>query len=356
MDAPTATRRIGFLAFDGMQGLDLFGPLEAFQEANELSARPTPCYENIVLTPTGAPATTSSRLQIGAHCSLRDCPALDTLVIPGGEGARRAPFPREVLDWITAMDARTRRTGSICTGVFILAQTGVLAGRTVTTHWYHAQEAAQRFADLTVTPDPLFLRDGKYFTAAGVSAGIDLALALIEEDHGSELARQVARHLVVFLQRPGDQRQFSTPLRAQMRARGEFGALAAWIAEHLHEPLDAQRLAQRVHLSERQFRRRFTLAVGETPTRFVERLRVECACRHLAGSQASVEQIARLAGFASPDVLRRTFERCLGVSPTVWRARFGPAAGPQRPPTGGPGVAPDAPDCSVPPASPEPEP
>ncbi|MGF1454834.1 MAG: GlxA family transcriptional regulator [Alphaproteobacteria bacterium] len=316
------TRSIGYLLFDGIQALDLFGPLEAFQEANELSARGRACYENILLSADGGPVSTSSGARILAHCALEDGPPLDTLIIPGGEGARRESFPDGAIAWIQGADTRTRRTGSICTGLFVLAQTGLLKGRTVTTHWRHAGEAEARFPDLIFSSETLYCRDGKYFTAAGVTAGIDLALALIDDDYGPDLAKQVARNLVVFFRRPGDQRQFSTPLKAQMAVGHDFADLVAWIADHLDQDLDAFALADRVGLSERQFRRRFARALGETPVRYVERVRLEAVAERLANSVAPIQVIAHGTGFSGPDVLRRAFERHYGISPSQYRARF----------------------------------
>lgn len=312
--------RIGYLVFDGVQALDLFGPLDAFAEANSQidGAR----YENVVISETGGPVTTSSGVALNAHASIRDCAPIDTLIIAGGSGARAIDFSNDVIGWVSQIAPTLQRFGSICTGLFILAQTGLLAGRQVTTHWHHTREAQERFPDLEVVDDALFLREGKIFTAAGVTAGIDMALALIEDDFGPSAASLVARHLVVFVKRPGDQRQYSSILRHQTQAAGEFADLTAWIADHVADDLSSEDLAERVGLSERQFRRRFAQAFGETPTRYIERVRIETACGWLTGETQPVDAIARQAGFSNADTFRRTFERLRGVTPSEYRNRF----------------------------------
>lgn len=311
---------IGYLVFDGVQALDLFGPLEAFQEANEQIGGA--CYRNLLISETGAPVTSSSGVVITAHHSIADCPPLDTLIIPGGAGARVKDFPFAALSWIKEIAPRVRRLGSVCTGVFILAQTGLIDGRRVATHWHHVRGAQERFPDISFVDDALFLREGKMFTAAGVTAGIDMALALIEEDMGPSAAALVARHLVVFVKRPGDQRQFSSVLQHQTSAADEFADLTAWIADNLDKHLSSELLAERVGLSERQFRRRFAQAFGETPTRYIERMRIEVACGRLVNEVQPIEQIAGATGFSSADSFRRVFERLRGVTPSDYRSRF----------------------------------
>ncbi len=317
------TKRIGFFAFDGFQGLDLIGPLEAFEEANQLPGCGHQRYETVVITRDGKPAVASTGITLCAHTSMQYCPPLHTLIIAGGAGARRVPFPRDALHWIAQAAPRLARYGSICTGLFILAQTGLLDGRRVTTHWQHVDEARGRFPSLQIVADALFLRQGKCFTAAGVSAGIDLALSLIEEDHGPAAAADVARHLVVFFKRPGDQRQYSSMLRHQTDSADEFANLVAWIADNLSADLSSLALAERVGLSERQFRRRFAKVFGETPTQRIERIRIEAACTWLGSETAPVEQIAFDLGYRSADTFRRAFERHRGITPTEYRSRFG---------------------------------
>lgn len=314
--------RIGYFVFTGIQALDLFGPLEAFQEANEQIGGKRALYKNIIISEDGAAVTSSSGVTIAAHHSLRDCPPLDTLIIPGGVGARVTEFSDNLVSWIRKHAARVHRVGSICTGLFILAQTGILNGHRATTHWRHAGEAQDRFPKVTVVADDLFLREGKLFTTAGVTAGIDLALALIEDDFGPSAAADVARQLVVFVRRPGDQRQYSTTLQRQADASDEFADLAAWVADNVAGDLSSEALAERVGLSERQFRRRFAQVFGETPTRHIERMRIDAACSWLVNETLSIDRIAADAGFTSADTFRRSFERLRGVAPSEYRNRF----------------------------------
>lgn len=317
------TKRIGFLAFDGFQGLDLIGPLEAFEEVNQRPESTCRPYQTLVISQNGEPVVADTGFTLCAHTSVEECPSLHTLIIAGGAGARRENFSAEAIQWIVRSAPTLTRLGSICTGLFILAQTGLLDGLRVTTHWKHIVEARNRFPTLKVEDDALFRRQGKLFTAAGVSAGIDLALALIEEDHGPSVAADVARHLVVFLKRPGDQRQYSSVLRHQRESGDEFANLVAWIADNLSADLSSEVLAERTGLSERQFRRRFAKIFGETPTQRIERIRIETASGWLGSDTASVEKIAADLGYRSADSFRRAFERHLGVSPTEYRSRFG---------------------------------
>ncbi|MEM6532030.1 MAG: GlxA family transcriptional regulator [Myxococcota bacterium] len=316
-------RTIGFFVFDGLQALDLFGPLEALQEANELSS--SSLYRFTLVSADGGPIRTSSGVTVFADCSVDEAPVFHTLIVPGGAGARVRVFSEEVIEWLRRADRRTQRTGSVCTGLFILAATGLLDSRTATTHWRHVDEAAARFPGIEVHGDKIFERDGKYFTAAGVTAGIDVALALIEEDHGPKLAGEVARQLVVFVRRPGDQRQYSSMLRAQVAAPDAFDALVSWIAGNLDQELNTFALAERVRLGERQFRRRFVQIFGETPARYVERVRLDAAREQLVRSRASVDEVSATVGFRSADSFRRAFERRYGVSPSEYRSRFSSA-------------------------------
>lgn len=320
--APPRTRRIGILAFDGVQALDLFGPLDAFHEASTLLARAPPPYQAIVVSATGRAVVTASGVSIAAHCGMDACPPLDTLIIPGGIGSRPRLIPGEVVAWIRMQSERGVRLGSVCTGLFILARTGLLDGKRATTHWAHVDETRAAFPALRLDPDALFVREGKLFTAAGVTAGIDVALALIEEDHGARLASAVARYLVMYLKRSGDQKQYSSLLAQQAQAPNRFAELVAWIADNLAGDLSSLTLAERANLSERQFRRRFQGAFGETPTRFIERMRIERAREWLIDSRLPIDRIARMSGFREADTFRRAFERRHGVAPGEYRNRF----------------------------------
>ena len=315
------SKKIGFLTFDDMQALDLFGPLEVFEAANG-QLESASCYQLIVLSRDGQSVTTSSGVTVGAHYALKNCPPLHSLIIAGGQGARRKNFSGQTLEWIRQQAKDLERICSVCTGLFVLARTGLVDGCSTTTHWQHVDEACNRFPELQIEPDALFIRQGKFATSAGVTAGIDLALSLVEEDFGPSLAAKVAQHLVVFVRRPGDQRQFSSPLREQMRTSDAFADLIAWISEHLAEPLSASILAEQVNLSERQFRRRFQALTGQTPIKYVEQLRIETACERLLEDSTSIEQIAQSVGYDSALSFRRAFVRLRGVSPSEFRARF----------------------------------
>ncbi|MEM6819421.1 MAG: helix-turn-helix domain-containing protein [Pseudomonadota bacterium] len=316
-------KRIGFLAFEDVQALDLFGPIDAFHEANDLDVGKTAPYEIVVITFDGKSVAMSNGTRIEPQASITDCPPLHTLIIPGGQGSRAPDFPEENIHWIRQQARYLRRYGSICTGLYILARTGLADGYRVATHWHHAQDVQEKYPKLSVDPEALFIRAGKLFTAAGVSSGIDLALALIEDDLGPKVASDVARHLVVYLKRPGDQRQFSSVLQRQTTTRQEFAELIAWIADNLSSDLSSFLLAERVGLSERQFRRRFAQLCDETPTQHIERMRIEAATQALLASQTPIERIAREVGYSNADTFRRAFERLLGIAPSVYRERFG---------------------------------
>jgi transcriptional regulator GlxA family with amidase domain len=251
---------------------------------------------------------------------------VDTLLVAGGLGAREQRCSRDYLDWLGDQAARARRFGSICTGAWVLAEAGLLDGRRATTHWGSCGELARRYPRVTVDPDPIYVRDGNCYTSAGVTAGIDLALALVEEDLGRAVALRVARLLVVFLRRPGGQAQFSTTLAAQARERGTLGDLVAWMADHVRGDLSVAALARRAAMSPRNFARHFADEVGTTPARYVEGLRLEAARRRLEATTLSVEEVAGASGFGSAEILRRAFRRRLGVTPGQYRTTFGGAA------------------------------
>jgi transcriptional regulator GlxA family with amidase domain len=266
---------------------------------------------------------TDSAVALLAHRSYRGCRRpIDTLLVAGGLGAEEAAKDRALLRWLRRMAPRVRRLGSICTGAFVLAAAGLLDGRRVTTHWRWCARLAQAYPHLDVEPDAIFVRDGPVITSAGITAGMDLALALVEEDFGRDAALWIARHLVLFLRRPGGQSQFSAVLDLQAAEREPLRDLQAWVAEHLDQDLSVERLAERVHMSTRNFARVFRQQVGCTPARFIERLRVEAARRRLEESGAGLDQVARECGFGSPDSLRRSFVRVLRVAPREYRSRF----------------------------------
>ena len=314
--------RVGFLVYDGLQALDLFGPQEAFAAANRYCGAGDRRYETLVIGETSSPITTESGISIGVHTDLQNCPRLHTLIIPGGAGSRRENISDNVIEWVRKQTGQTKRVGSVCTGLFILARTGALDGRLVTTHWQHIEEARAEFPKLKLQSDALYIRDSKIITSAGVTAGIDMALSLIEEDLSVNIASMVARELVVFLKRPGGQDQFSSLLKLQEKTHNRFGDLVVWIANNLQEDLCVEQLAARIFLGERQFRRIFNQTFGEPPGRAVERIRIDVAQVLLTSKSMSVEQISVDTGFRSADAFRRAFYRRTGVNPTDYRQRF----------------------------------
>jgi transcriptional regulator GlxA family with amidase domain len=246
---------------------------------------------------------------------------IDTLIIPGGRGVSAASADPRVTRWTLRLANRSARVASVCSGAFLLAQTGLLDGKRVVTHWARCDELASRYPKLRVETDPIFVREGNIWTSAGVTAGIDLALALVEEDLGRSLALDVARELVVFLKRPGGQSQFSAALSVQ-KADDRFGELHAWMSTHLAADLSVPTLATRLNMSERTFMRHYKAATGQTPARTVERFRVEAAKRLLGESALPVKRIAARCGFGSEESMRRSFVRVLQIAPQTYRERF----------------------------------
>lgn len=312
-------RRIGFLLFDGVVALDVVGPLEAFAVANSDRG----AYELLTVSMRHSTVTSESGIVFKPDVTLPDCPHLDTLVVPGGATLREPGPGAAILAWIAHRAPTTRRIASVCTGIFGIAPTGLLDGRAVTTHWRFADELARRFPALQVDADALFIKDGSFYTSAGITAGIDLSLALIEEDLGRTTALRVARELVVYMKRAGGQNQYSEPLRGQVAAIGRIREVAAFIDAHLAGDLSAARLAEFAHLSVRQFDRRFRESFDASPAAYVKAARMHRARELLCSSDCNVVQVATAVGFASDDVFRRAFEHRFGVSPLHFRQRFG---------------------------------
>ena len=321
-------RTLLIVLFDGVQSLDVTGPLEVFNTANRWCAgreRAVPGYAITTASLGGAAVRTTSGLGLLPDADLASVgDGLDLMVVPGGEGARRRD--PDLVGWLRRNAPSARRLASVCTGAFLLAEAGLLTGRTVTTHWERCADLAAQYPDVTVDPSPIFIKDGNLATSAGVTAGIDLALALVEDVLGRDAALAVARQLVVFLRRPGSQAQFSAQLSAQVAERQPLREVQQWIAEHPAADLSVETLAERASLSPRQFARAFAAETGLPPGRYVDRARLEAARRHLEDSAAGVEQAARACGYGTPEAMRRAFIRALGVSPAEYRRRFRPRA------------------------------
>ena len=245
----------------------------------------------------------------------------DTLLVAGGPGAR-GDISHGTVVWLQRMAARVRRLGGVCTGAFPLAEAGLLDGRRATTHWHYAAEFARRFPRVLIDPAPIWVFDQGRYTSAGITAGMDLALALLEDDVGSEIALAVARYLVLFLRRPGSQTQFSAALTPLRSDRPVFRKLPAWILGHLRDDLSVPAMADHVAMSERSFARRFTREVGTSPARFVERLRLDEARRLLETTETTIDDVASRCGFEGPEVFRRAFRRAFASAPAQYRERF----------------------------------
>lgn len=330
MTTTRRTRRIGFIGFPQFNALDLTGPLDVFSAASELEqerAGPSrrPIYETVVLGLDRQPFRAESTLAVLPDATLDAAPPLDTLIVPGGCGIRRPETLQALALWLRRHGRRLRRVASVCTGAYALAEAGLLDDCRVATHWRHAAALAARYPQLQVDADAIFLRAGRIYTSAGISAGIDLALALVAEDHGPALALEVARELVVHVKRDGGQKQYSAPLAFQVQAGDRLGELAAWALAHLDQDLSVERLAERGNMSRRQLSRRFRQAFGVAPAAYVEQLRIAEACQRLSESRADLERVAAAVGFRSADVFRRAFERHVGIAPAQYRARFGAA-------------------------------
>ena len=307
-------RRIVFVAVPPVQIIDLTAPYEVFARAGGYS---------VELFSTAPQVTSSSGLVVAGARDYRHLRgAVDTLLVPGGDGAEELRCERPFLRWLKAMSRRVRRIGSICTGAYLLAAAGILDGRRAVTHWRYCDHLASLFPNVSVEQDPIFLKEGNVYTSAGVTSGIDLALALIEEDHGPRRSLEIARDLVMFLRRPGGQSQFSSLLAAQVTARRPIGDLQAWIFSHLDADLRVDALAGRCGMSPRHFARVFLEQTGMTPSRYVEKARVEAARTLLEGSQDGLKEVAARTGFGSADSMRRSFVRLLGVTASGYADRF----------------------------------
>jgi transcriptional regulator GlxA family with amidase domain len=318
-------RTVLIALFDGVQSLDVTGPLEVFAGARDHQGKRA--YRVQTASLGGAQVRTSSGLVIVPDGDLRDqghADPPDLLIVPGGEGARRRN--PDLVGWIRANAPPAKRVAAVCTGAFLLAEAGLLDGRRATTHWSYCDALRDQYPAVKVDPDPIFIKDGTVATSAGVTAGIDLALALVEDDLGRDVALAIARALVVFLRRPGGQAQFSAQLSAQVARRAPLRDVQQWIAEHPAGDLSVEALAGKASLSPRHFARAFAAEVGMPPGRYVERTRLEAARRHLEDTAEGIEQTARACGYRTPEAMRRAFTEALGVSPAEYRRRFRPVS------------------------------
>ena len=314
-----APRRIAFALFNDLQSLDLTGPWEVFSAAE---ARRPGSYELVAAAVRPGPIRSSSGLGLAAAERLADVSGVDTLIVPGGTGTQAAAADEHLLTEVRRLSAGARRTAAVCSGSFVLGAAGLLEGRRAVTHWAYCELLAKAVPAARVESDPIFVRDGSVFTSAGVTAGIDLALALVEEDLGADVALDVARWLVVYARRPGGQAQFSVQLANRAASSDPLRELQSWIAENPAGDLSVGELAARVHLSERQLARRFRSELGSSPADYVEQQRVELARGRLEDGDEDLEAVAAASGFGSAEVMRRAFQRRIGTSPSSYRERF----------------------------------
>ncbi|WP_217553512.1 GlxA family transcriptional regulator [Streptomyces sp. GbtcB6] len=317
------THRVGFVVFDGVTMLDVSGPSEVLHQAGRL----TDPYELVLVSPAGGTVTTSAGLALTGTVRAADAGPVDTVLVAGGDRLAERPIEAELLATARDLTERARRVASVCTGAFVLGELGLLDGRRATTHWRHAATFARRYPRVRVEPDAIHVRDGRYVTSAGISAGIDLTLALVEDDHGADVARDIARELVVFLQRPGGQSQFST---AVTTPPARSGLLRTLIASVLADPAAEHSLpamAASAAVSPRHLTRLFTAELGTTPARWVERVRLDRAQQLLLAGH-SVTAAAQHSGLGTDETLRRAFARHLGTTPTHYRRRFTTTGGP----------------------------
>ena len=315
-------KKIVMLSLPPAHGVDVMGPLEVFALASRMLEEESgrPGYETeLVTNSANLVIPTSSGIGINAHKYYEQVTGrVDTLFIAAGAGTR-VPADPVLLAWLREMARQTRRVCSVCTGAFLLANAGLLNGRRATTHWRYVENFAQQYPGVSWERDPIWVQDGNIYTSAGISAGMDLALALIEEDYGNALAVAVARRMVIFLRRPGSQAQFSVALAAQAAKRTGLRDLQVWIAENLTKDLSIEVLAQRAAMSPRNFVRVFARELGNTPARYVEQVRVEAARTQLASTDDSMDAIADRCGFSSAELLRRCFLRHFKIAPRQYR-------------------------------------
>lgn len=318
-------RRIAMLCFDDAQGIDVTGPLSVFSTAADMLGPSEPrAYTQLVLAPTTSSIAISCGLNVvpDAHFQTADLEEIDTLIVAGGYGVRETLRNKDLIDWLSVAGGRVRRVASVCTGAYLLAEAGLLNGKRATTHWRYCDAFAQSYPEIEVEPDAIHVRDGAVYSSAGVTAGMDLALALVEADYDRALALEVARNMVMFLKRPGGQSQFSAALAAQDEEEGPFGKLQLWILDNLDADLSVPTLADRVAMSPRNFARVFARRTGTTPAKFVESARLESSRRQLEDTNAPIDGIANDCGFGNAERLRKAFQRRFRITPQDYRRRF----------------------------------
>jgi transcriptional regulator GlxA family with amidase domain len=323
-------QRVVIVTFPGAQILDVTGPLEVFSSASRFLSSAQ--YRSDVVTTTGGAVIASCGLEFNSTSIADVDTPIDTLVVAGGAEMKSAAADDELLRHVRRLAADARRVTSVCSGAFVLAAAGLLDGRRATTHWAECGLLHDTYAEVTVEPDSIYVRDGNVWTSAGVTAGIDLALALVADDHGHQTAASVARHLVVYLQRSGGQAQFSALLAAQGADTQPVRDLLPWLRDHLGDDLSVPALARQINLSERHFTRVFKAELGITAADHVETMRLEAACRLLETTGSSIEQIARTCGFGTPETMNRTFRRRLNTTPGEHREHFRSPDGPAHEP------------------------
>ncbi|BBN82335.1 transcriptional regulator [Pseudoalteromonas sp. A25] len=312
-------KRICFLAYEGMELLDLSGPQSAFYEASQAVSD---SYSLKVIGFNNGPVRCEAGLQIMPELAISEVEECHTLVIPGGKGSRSESFTAQQLQALASLMSRCERVVSICTGVYFTARAGLKEGTNVTTHWAFIEDLKMQFPHLNVDCEKLYVQDGRYWSSAGVTSGIDLTLRLIELDLGKAASHQVAKHLVVYLKRSGNQKQFSDLLNMQKPRTPRMEMVNEWIKEHVHEEISVQDLAQVVHLSERQCHRLFLSETDNTPAQYIEKYRMQLASELLATSDKSIKSIAFSLGYHTSHGFNRAFQRNFSVSPSAYRSAF----------------------------------
>lgn len=314
-------REIALILWPDFQMLDVVGPLEAFTMANRFAG---PFYRTRLLSAAGANVMSSSGYSLGPAQAIDavDPARFDTVIVPGGRGVHDMRRDADLMNWLRATCSKTRRMCSVCSGAFLLAEAGLLSGRRAVTHWESVPRLTREFPDIRVEPDSLYCQDEHIWTAAGVTSGMDMALALIEQDLGRSVSLATARELVLYLKRPGGQSQFSAELLAQEQGGSAFDSLMGWLFNHLDTPIDVETMAERAAMSRRSFQRRFSETFGMPPAKFLERARVDAARRDLEDGARGLERVAAARGFGDAERMRRSFQRVLGLSPAEYRDRF----------------------------------